>query len=122
MTAGARLVKMDREESKSVIDMRKAMSRREPSNNVAPTKSTFNLVDGISKISHFLSGENIPFKSRMPVSSADSKSNQKEECDSRVTDCGAPAVNERTEERSEEKEVPGAEEMIRMGQWMAEVY
>ena len=58
MTAGARLVKMDREESKSVIDMRKAMSRREPSNNVAPTKSTSNLVDGISKISHFLSGEN----------------------------------------------------------------
>ena len=89
---GAGLVEKDVRESKYVTD---TIPHQASSNNIAPTKSSSIMVRGISKNGHSQSGKKIPCRSRMPVSSADSKTNQKEECDSVEVNCGTPPVQKK---------------------------
>ena len=97
--ADAGIVEIDVRESKYITDI---IPRQAPSNDIAPTKSGSLMVRGTSKNGQFQSGKNIPFKSRVPVSSAHSKSNQKEVCDSVAVNCGTPPVQKKKEELDEE--------------------
>ena len=62
-------------------------------------------ISRISKNGQFFSGRKIPFRSRMSGSSANSKTNQKEECDSVAGNCGTPPVGKQRELLNEEDEV-----------------
>ena len=98
------LVEKDGREAKYITDVipRKMSSKNIASTKSASTKSSSNMVGGISKTVSFQSGKKMPFRSRMPDSSDDSKSHQKEESDSQA------GVKTR-EEEAEEEEIVGIE-------------
>lgn len=121
VTAGARLVKMDEEESESVRVMRKIIPCKESSNIVASTKSGSNMMDEMSKVTHILSGIKSSRRARMSISSANWKGSRRDVCDSQAAGCGAPSVIERKEEDAEEKEEEDVSSTeLRVGQRPAE--
>ena len=103
--ADAGIVDIDGREEKYITDV---IPLQISSSNIAPTisiltKSSSVVAGRKSKTIHFQSGKKIPCRSRMPVSSLDSKPYQRDESDLRV------GVKMRKEDEEEEEEIVGME-------------